>query len=137
MTEKCFVDTNVFVYTRSQDQEEKREKVEELIRKLWNSSALIISTQVVTEFCAVLSKKFATDHELITLEAKRLLLFHPIPVNQGVIEQGLVLKRQYHLSWWDAWIIAAAIVSGCSTLYSEDLAHEAVYQSVQVKNPFL
>jgi predicted nucleic acid-binding protein len=43
---------------------------------------------------------------------------------------------RYRVSFWDALIIQAAESAGASTLYSEDLAHNQLYGTVRVSNPF-
>ena len=40
-------------------------------------------------------------------------------------------------TFYDALIVTAAIESGCRVLYTEDLQHDRVVQSVRVVNPFL
>jgi len=44
---------------------------------------------------------------------------------------------RYHLSHWDALIIASAIHAGCDTVYSEDMQHGQVFDGrLTVVNPF-
>jgi predicted nucleic acid-binding protein len=40
------------------------------------------------------------------------------------------------LSFYDALIVAAAILANCSTLYSEDMQHAQRIESVTIRNPF-
>jgi predicted nucleic acid-binding protein len=44
--------------------------------------------------------------------------------------------KQHRLSFWDALIVRAALVSGCARLYSEDLQHGWRVEGLEVVNPF-
>lgn len=46
------------------------------------------------------------------------------------------LQDRFHLSWWDALIVAAARSAGCSVLLTEDLQHGQDLDGLQVINPF-
>jgi predicted nucleic acid-binding protein len=47
------------------------------------------------------------------------------------------LHRLHGFSIWDALILRAALVSGCRTLYTEDLQHGFKIESLEVVNPFV
>ncbi len=51
--------------------------------------------------------------------------------------KALELETETGLSYWDALIVAASALSGCDTLYSEDMQHGQLYGPVKVVNPFL
>ena len=44
--------------------------------------------------------------------------------------------RRYRLSFWDSLIVQAALRGGATTLYTEDLQHGQLFQSLSVENPF-
>jgi len=47
------------------------------------------------------------------------------------------IEVQAQISYWDALIVAAALLSGCDTLYTEDLQHGRVFEGqLIVVNPF-
>ncbi|HTN00543.1 MAG TPA: hypothetical protein VL132_01625, partial [Planctomycetaceae bacterium] len=52
------------------------------------------------------------------------------------ISISIDLTRRYTLSHWDSLLLGACIVAGVDTLYSEDMSHNGVYDSVTVINPF-
>ena len=137
MIARSFVDTNIFVYSRDSVNSSKRKKALKLITTLRQANLLIISYQVVTEFIAVMDKKYKAPQEELKKDVRLLLDLKPIPVDESVIQQGLKLHQQYNLSWWDAWIVASSILAGCKQLYSEDLASGASYHGVEVVNPFI
>lgn len=136
MIAKAFVDTNIFVYARDSAEKRKQTVARKLITDLKRKDALIISSQVITEFCSVMTYKLKAQIEKVTADVTRLLELEPVALDADVLRQGVLLRKQYNLSWWDSWIVGAAIVSGCTQIYSEDLATGASYHGVLVTNPF-
>ena len=53
------------------------------------------------------------------------------------VHGALDLQQTRSLSFYDALIMQAAIVSGCSVLYSEDMKAGEVVHGVKIVNPFL
>ena len=51
-------------------------------------------------------------------------------------DASLELCARYQISYFDSAILAAAVQSGCQTLFSEDLNDSQYYAGVQVVNPF-
>ena len=45
-------------------------------------------------------------------------------------------QDRFGLSWWDALIVGAARVAGCSYLLTEDLQHNQDLDGLRVANPF-
>lgn len=52
-------------------------------------------------------------------------------------ERALQIRTATGYAFYDALIVTAAIESGCRVLYTEDLEHDRVVQSVRIVNPFL
>lgn len=48
-----------------------------------------------------------------------------------------LISRRNHISPWDAMIVQSAKVSGCTTLYSEDLNAGQSFGGVRIVNPFV
>jgi len=60
-----------------------------------------------------------------------------VPVTVETHEAGLALAERYGFSTSDAMIAASAILSGCDTLWSEDMQHGmAVDDRLRIVNPF-
>ena len=136
MTEKSFVDTNIFVYARDSSDKKKQSMARRIIASLKREDLLVISSQVVTEFCSVMTTKLKSPPNKVKSDVLLMLELEPVPLSAEVLRQGLTLYEQYSLSWWDSWIIAAAIESNCGVIYSEDLSTGATYHGVKVVNPF-
>lgn len=136
MTAASFLDTNIFLYagSRAPADAKKQRIAADLIRK-WDFA---ISAQVLQEFIAnALGKKalgFSEAGIAATLESLRDATV--LPITGELVEKAFLLRRRFHISYWDAAILAAALELGCQTLYSEDLNHGQSYDGVRVINPF-
>lgn len=57
-------------------------------------------------------------------------------VSSDDILGAIDLHRLHGFSIWDALVIRAAIQSGCTVLYSEDLQHRRRIDGLEIVNPF-
>lgn len=138
MTGPIFVDTNVFVYRSDAADSEKQARADAWCAVLWRSRSGRVSVQVLLELYATLTRKVKVGME--PSEAREIVgeisVWRPIPVDLSVIRRAWSLEQRYSLSWWDSLIIAAAQVTQCSVLLTEDLQHGQVFDGVRVVNPF-
>ena len=68
----------------------------------------------------------------------RLLLAAPSAVTVPTHELALSLAEQHKFAFYDALIIASALETKCTTLYTEDMHHGMVVrQRLRIVNPFL
>ncbi|MDP3148529.1 MAG: PIN domain-containing protein [Ignavibacteria bacterium] len=134
MKGKYFLDTNILIYLYSTE-EKKQKRVLELLQ---NEDEFVISTQVLSEFCNVLKKKFKFTTKQLNLlfqDFEKNFLIHPTDIEQ--IKTALTISDRYKYSFYDALVIAGAIHSGCTLLFSEDLQHgQTVLNKVKIINPF-
>lgn len=139
MTAPCFVDANVFVYTQDVRDARKREVADGLLARLWADQSGRTSIQVLNEFYSVLTRKFrhSVPDDVVWADVEALMAWNPLPVDAVVMARARHIEQRYRLNWWDALIVAAAQLQDCRILYSEDLHHGAVYDTVQVRNPFI
>jgi predicted nucleic acid-binding protein len=137
MSDKCFVDTNIFVYAHDASTKAKHERARTLIEELWSSGEGVLSTQVLQELCVNLRRK--TARPLSVEETRRLIEDYSrweMVVNTAEsVLQALTMESRYKISFWDALIVQAAGSCGATVLYSEDLAEGQTYGSVRVVNP--
>lgn len=134
MRGKFFLDTNILIYLYSTE-EKKQQRVLELLQ---NENEFVISTQVLSEFCNVLKKKFnftTKQLNLLLQDFEKNFLLHPTDMEQ--IKTALTISDRYKYSFYDALIIAGAILSECTILYSEDLQHgQSILNKIKIINPF-
>jgi predicted nucleic acid-binding protein len=130
---ESFFDTSVLLYLLSAEPE-KADRVEELLAQRG-----VISVQVLNEFTAVAKRKLGLSFAEIreVLETVRAICStQPLTVEHH--DRGVEIAERYRFSFYDSIIVASALISGCKTLYSEDMQHKQVIdKQLIVINPFL
>ena len=132
---KCFADTNIILYTIGQD---KRKT--ELTRYLINTELeLMVSTQVINECVNVCLRKFNFNRQKAYNFADQIMaVTDVVAVDEATVRKSAEIAINHQVSNWDALIIASALLSNCSTLYSEDMQHGQVFsKQLTIINPFL
>jgi len=138
MSDKYFLDTNVLVHAYDAHDAGKQAKAQAVLRRAVETDAGVLSTQVLSEFIVVVTRKIKRPMELD--EAQKLVkMFCILPVVEQTVNQihsSIELSRKCRISFWDSMIIAAAKQAGCRLVYSEDLSDGQKYEGVSVRNPF-
>lgn len=136
MTERAFVDTNIWVYAVDRSDPAKRERARVAITPRTDAH-IAISSQVLSEFYTVVTRKLQPplSDEQAAQMVDRLSQLPVVPVDADLVVRAIAGSRTWGISLWDALIIRAAEVAGCTILLSEDLADGATYGSVRVSNP--
>ena len=140
MSDRFFLDTNIFVYSFDRGAAVKARKATQLIRKALTTQKGIISYQVVQEFFNVALRKFTQPMKTADAEQYLGAVFRPllgVNSSQALYAEALRLQAKNSLSWYDSLIVSAAIQAQCDFLYTEDLQHGRRFGSLQIANPFL
>lgn len=139
MNDRFFIDTNIFVYTFDSKDSKKNSISRSLIQKALTSGMGVISYQVIQEFLNVATRKFKCP--LTPADSRNYLqkILNPLWQVYSTIEmfeQAIEISERWKYGFYDSLIIAGAISSGCSILYTEDLQNGQKIQSVEIVNPF-
>lgn len=140
MSDRFFLDTNIFVYSFDQSAPQKARKAAQLIRDALTSQKGIISFQVVQEFFNVALRRFSQPMQAADAALYLNTVFRPLLAvhsSQALYAEALFLHAQSGVSWFDSLIVSAAIQARCEVLFSEDLQHGQRFGGLQVRNPFL
>jgi predicted nucleic acid-binding protein len=128
-----FFDTNILLYLLSGNND-KATCVEAIVSK-----GGIISVQVLNEFASVASRKLGMTYAeireyLVTIRV--ICDIRPLTVETHLL--GLDIAERYGFSFYDSLIVSAALLTDCSTLYSEDMQHgQKIENRMVIANPFL
>ena len=137
MSDKIFIDTNLWVYLYAKNPQDKYLKIREIVSE--NLQAIIVSTQILGELYHVLVRKNLTTKE----EAKEIVLeiittFTAIEIDTLKVLQAMDINSRYGYSYWDSLIISTALLADCSIIYSEDMHHNQLIENqTQIVNPYL
>jgi predicted nucleic acid-binding protein len=140
MSDRFFLDTNIFVYALSRSVPAKRLTASRLIDEAIESGKGIVSFQVVQEFFSVAFRRFTPTMSQAEAEQALSVTFRPLLAvhsSYSLYGQALELTRRHSISWYDSLIVAAGIESDCRILYTEDLQHGKKFDNLRIQNPFL
>jgi predicted nucleic acid-binding protein len=132
-----FVDTNILLYAISTHSEEAGKT--RTAKTILSDPNLTLSVQVLQEFYVQATRPTRTDpltHQEATALIQYWLRHRIVPITVQVMLDALDIKKRYQTSYWDAAILAAAAVAGCTKLLSEDFNPGQNYDSIRVINPF-
>jgi predicted nucleic acid-binding protein len=140
MSDRFFLDTNIFVYSFDKTASQKADRARRLIRGAIETQEGIVSYQVVQEFFNLALRRFAKPMSGAEAEQYLSTTFRPLLAvhsSHALYGQALYLATTNQLSWYDSLILASAIEGRCSLLYSEDFQHGRRFGSLRIENPFL
>lgn len=135
-----FLDTNILVYAQSANEPQKQPIAAALITDALRTRRGLISTQVVQEFLNLATRHARPVFSLPEAAEYMSKVLWPLVTHvpsREFYEHALQIRTETGYSFYDALILTAAIESGCRVLYTEDLQHGRVIQTVRIVNPFL
>lgn len=134
MPVKNFLDTNIIIYSYSQDEPDKQQRAIECVQ----AGTPWISTQVLNETVNVLRRKFSLEYPQILAVVHELTQqLQTAIVSVNTIQSALAIAERYQYSYFDSLIVASALEIGCDRLYSEDLQNgQQINNQLTVINPF-
>ena len=138
MTDRCFVDTNVFVYAADPDAPEKQRRAGALLESVFGAPGATISPQVMQEFYSVATRgeppKLSHDAaEQIVRDLSSLRVAH---VDARTVLRAVERVGRRSISIWDSLIVQSAVESACTVLLTEDLTHGEEIDGVRIVDPF-
>jgi len=138
MTAPVFVDANVLLYARDEAEPSKQKQARAWLEHLWRKELGRTSLQVLSEYLVNLRRVAGSSlpQEEVWNEVAKYLAWEPQPINEELFSGAHEVERRYRLSWWDGMVVAAAQLTRCSVLLTEDLQDRAAYGSVTVRSPF-
>jgi predicted nucleic acid-binding protein len=126
-----FLDTNVILYLL--DKGKKADRAEKLL-----TQGAVISVQVLNEALVNCIRKAGMSwREAGTFLHGIRRLCAVVDLTIEMHDIGAAIGEKYRLSVYDSMIVAAALISGCTRLWSEDM-HDGlvVERSLEIRNPF-
>ena len=129
---KAFIDSNVILYLLSKNAK-KADAAEAVLR-----AGGLISVQVLNEITNVALRKIGmswAETNQFLASIRSLCAVESLTVETH--DRGRDVAERYDLSVYDAMIVAAALLAGCTVLYSEDMQDGLVVdKQLRIANPF-
>ena len=98
-----------------------------------------VSVQVLGEFYFQVtraSRRGSLTHGEALDVIKDLRRYHVEPLTLEIVDIAFQYRERFGLNYWDCLILAAAKLSGCDVVYSEDMSASQDYDGLSVINPF-
>jgi predicted nucleic acid-binding protein len=132
MPDKSFFDTNILIYFLAHGDHRA------VIAERALATGGVVSIQVLNEFASVIRRKLQMNWNEVerALEAIRDLC-ETVPLTNETHEHSVRIARKYKFEIYHACVIASALESACSVLYSEALQDGQVIEGrLTIRNPF-
>jgi predicted nucleic acid-binding protein len=128
---EAFFDTNILIYFAT-TKDVKSDISERVMR-----GGGVVSVQVLNEFVNVTRRKHRMPWPDVSKGLNGIrAICSVVSLTLETHELGLTLCERYQLSIYDAMILAAAKLAGCTTLYSEDMHDGLVVDGLRVVDPY-
>lgn len=130
-------DTNIWIYSYDSREQRKQAIALALIDRV---EPLALLWQVGCEFLAAARKLeplgFDRKWSHEALDDMREMANVVIVPHVGVWDKSAMIQGRLGLSHWDSLLVAACILGGVTTLYSEDFGTLSSIEDLEIINPF-
>jgi predicted nucleic acid-binding protein len=138
MTDKIFVDTNVWVYLYLHDDDEKYKIAEEYLSKNNLNTVFIITWQIINEVSNTLLRYKYEESEIRKYIGQLCKACTIQDFTKEIVLTASSLREKYSFSFWDSIIVGSALFSECNMLISEDMQNELIVEEkLTIKNIFV
>ncbi len=137
MNDRYFVDSNVFLYAREEQDSKKADRARDWLRYLVASRMVVTNLQVLNEVANVLLKRGQLPTERVFEVVDELALLGAQPISMETVTAARMLRFETGYAWWDCLLLASSVELGCKTFLSEDLHDGRAIRGLTVVNPFL
>lgn len=134
--DRYFVDSNVLLYRYDELTPAKRDLARLWLAWLWENSCGVVSWQVLQEFYWNALRKFRVPPARARNRVRLMSEWHPPQLTIGLIERAWYWNDRAQVTFWDGLIVAAAEITECRFLLSEDFQAGRKFDSVTIINPF-
>jgi predicted nucleic acid-binding protein len=115
----------------------KRATSANLLRQTIGNHTLTLSPQNLNECYRVLTQR----RRLVPKEAAQsfLTLLIPwciAPLDAQTTVKAWAVQDEAGLQWWDALLVASALMAGCKLFISEDMQDGSLISGMRIANPF-
>jgi predicted nucleic acid-binding protein len=136
MTDRVFVDSNVWIYLFSHDDDYKRETARRFIAENGANNILVVSHQVINEVSNILVKRKLPEPDVRNTIEQMSKICMVQNYSKEISIKASNIREIHSFSFWDSHIMASAISSKCRFLVSEDMQDGQVLDGTNIMNIF-
>ena len=131
-----FVDTNVLLYGEDGRERDRRDVAARVLGDLWTSGLGVLSTQVLQEFYDNATRKLRMPPESARRIVAQYAEWPVVETTPQLIVSASLLHERHGFAFWDAMVVEAALLSGATTLLTEDMQDVRRLGGLRIRNPF-
>lgn len=133
-----FVDSNILIYSLDATDLQKQTRARGWLEHLWRTQTGRISFQVLREVYVNLTRNVPNPFPVAQARnlVRLFLAWDPRPEDLPFFEIAWNVETRFQLSWWDSMIVAAAQLTECGYLLTEDLQDGMQLNALRVISPF-
>jgi predicted nucleic acid-binding protein len=135
MTDKLFVDSNIWLYIFLEDDQNKCKIAKEFILNNFDNS-IFITYQVINEVTNQLLRNGFDEKTIRSIIEYMYQIATIRNFSKEIIFMASSLREKHTFSLWDSIIVASALDSGCNILASEDMHDGLKLGNMTIKNIF-
>ena len=133
MNVKVFIDSNIFIYGYSNNDEIKKTTTIKWLEKY----DCISSTQAINELSNVFLRRYNYDVEQVKNIISEIQAYCDVRlINIDVIKHALNIHEKYGYSYYDCLMLSAAIQNNCAYIFSEDMQDGQKIDGLEIVNIF-
>jgi len=139
MSDRLFVDSNVWIYLFTSDEVSKNTVARQYIADISReNNIMVISFQILNEVGAVLKSKKQFPESKIQFVIETMLDLCVVQnFTKDILLKASSLREEMSIAYWDSIIVATAIDSGCQQLVTEDMQNrQLIDNKLLIVNPF-
>ncbi len=136
MSDRIFVDSNVFLYAAEEASVLKSEKAAAWLRHLLRTGDGVANLQVMNEIANVLIKRGEMKPEAVFLIIDGYMQFGSSALTHETVAAARLLHFEVGYSWWDCLLLASAIELQCRYFLTEDLQDNHKIRGLTIISPF-
>jgi len=136
MSARCFLDTNILVYTDDNSAPAKQRVALDLVGEHRRAGTGVVSLQVLQEYFVTITRKLHVEAETARRKVELLAEFDVAFPEVADVLAAIDLHRLHQISFWDGLVLRSAKQAGCSVLLSEDMQNEREIDGVRIVDPF-
>lgn len=134
----CFVDSNIWLYILLPGQDVHKGKTARELVELERQN-IVISTQIVNEVINTIIRHASMNELEIRELVRRFYARYQVhSITEAIQLNASQLREKFSFSHWDSLIVAAALATSSTVLYSEDMQDGLVIdKQLTIVNPFV
>jgi predicted nucleic acid-binding protein len=137
MSDTIFVDTNVLIYVRDNQNADKRERARNWLAAISDAGLARTNLQVLNELTRwILRNEPGRSLFEVQDEVQVIGAWGARPTDQDDTELAWTVRKTYGYQWFDCLLVAAASLAGCRYFLTEDMTHGATFEGLTLINPF-